>query len=141
ACSPGELHVRAINPCPCVHRRAGGRPRAGNRFIKVTAPLQSVSHPDVCATAFVPCDRARRSPATGGEFSWMVPCKPQREALYLSSTGERYALGARNGLTIEGAWAASRTSATGGSWRTSMYCRNWARRTCLRFPRLAIGPA
>jgi selenide,water dikinase len=30
--------------------------------------------------------------------------KPQREALYLISTGERYALGTRNGFTIEGAW-------------------------------------
>src|SRR5262249_29175531 len=30
--------------------------------------------------------------------------KPQREALYLISTGERYALGARNGFTFEGAW-------------------------------------
>jgi selenide,water dikinase len=33
-----------------------------------------------------------------------VRYKPQREALYLISTGERYALGARNGITIEGAW-------------------------------------
>jgi selenide,water dikinase len=32
------------------------------------------------------------------------PFRPQREALYLISTGERYALGARNGLTVEGAW-------------------------------------
>jgi selenide, water dikinase len=32
------------------------------------------------------------------------PFRPQREALYLVSTGEAYALGARNGLTVEGAW-------------------------------------
>jgi selenide,water dikinase len=30
--------------------------------------------------------------------------KPQREALYLVSTGERYAVGTRNGLVVEGAW-------------------------------------
>jgi selenide, water dikinase len=30
--------------------------------------------------------------------------RPQREALYLVSTGERYALGTRNGLVVEGAW-------------------------------------
>ena len=32
------------------------------------------------------------------------PFRPQREALYLISTGERYALGARNGRMVEGAW-------------------------------------
>ena len=32
------------------------------------------------------------------------PFRPQREALYLVSTGERHALGTRNGLTVEGAW-------------------------------------
>jgi selenide,water dikinase len=32
------------------------------------------------------------------------PFRPQRQALYLISTGERYALGARNGRTVEGAW-------------------------------------
>jgi selenide,water dikinase len=34
----------------------------------------------------------------------LVGYKPQREALYLISTGERYALGARNNFTFEGAW-------------------------------------
>jgi selenide, water dikinase len=32
------------------------------------------------------------------------PFRPQRRALYLISTGERYALGTRNGLVVEGAW-------------------------------------
>src|SRR5262249_61177570 len=32
------------------------------------------------------------------------PFRPQREALYLVSTGERYALGTRNGFVVEGAW-------------------------------------
>jgi selenide,water dikinase len=30
--------------------------------------------------------------------------KPQRDALYLVSTGERYALGTRNGIAFEGGW-------------------------------------
>ena len=30
--------------------------------------------------------------------------RPQREALYLVSTGERHAVGTRNGLVVEGAW-------------------------------------
>src|SRR5215216_3468068 len=32
------------------------------------------------------------------------PFRPQRDALYLVSTGERYALGTRNGVVFEGAW-------------------------------------
>src|SRR5919109_4223753 len=32
------------------------------------------------------------------------PFRPQREALYLVSTGDRYALGTRNGLVFEGGW-------------------------------------
>src|SRR5262249_55552013 len=32
------------------------------------------------------------------------PFRPQREALYLVSTGARHAVGARNGLVVEGAW-------------------------------------
>ena len=32
------------------------------------------------------------------------PYRPQREALYLVSTGERYAVGSRNGLVFAGAW-------------------------------------
>jgi selenide,water dikinase len=32
------------------------------------------------------------------------PFRPQREAMYLVSTGERYAFGTRNGLVFKGAW-------------------------------------
>jgi selenide,water dikinase len=32
------------------------------------------------------------------------PFRPQRQALYLVTTGDRHALGARNGLTVEGDW-------------------------------------
>jgi selenide,water dikinase len=45
-------------------------------------------------------DNIRRS-LTGRRLR---PFQPQREALYLISTGDRYALGTRNGLVFEGAW-------------------------------------
>jgi len=32
------------------------------------------------------------------------PFRPQREAMYLVSTGDHYAIGSRNGLTFKGAW-------------------------------------
>jgi selenide,water dikinase len=34
----------------------------------------------------------------------LAPYKPQRDALYIVSTGEPYAVGTRNGLVLEGAW-------------------------------------
>jgi selenide,water dikinase len=34
----------------------------------------------------------------------LPPFRPQRDALYLVSTGERYAIGARNGISFAGAW-------------------------------------
>jgi selenide,water dikinase len=34
----------------------------------------------------------------------LVPFKPQREAMYLVSTGERYAVGTRNGFVFAGKW-------------------------------------
>ena len=55
----------------------------------------------------MPCDPARRWPRNLRrilEGKRLAAYKPQREALYLISTGERYALGARNGFTFEGAW-------------------------------------
>jgi selenide,water dikinase len=52
---------------------------------------------------------------------------PQREALYLVSTGERHAVGTRNGLEVEGAWV----------WRW----KDWIdRRFMRRFNRLPAMP-
>jgi selenide,water dikinase len=90
-------------------------------FIKVTESLQSVSHPDVFAAGDIAAIEGRAPPKSGVyavrsgpplannlgrllQGKRPVAYKPQREALYLISTGERYALGARNGFTFEGAW-------------------------------------
>jgi selenide,water dikinase len=90
-------------------------------FIRVTETLQSVSHPDVFAAGDIASIDGHAPPKSGvyavrsgsplaGNLRRMtagrplVRYKPQREALYLISTGERHALGARNGFTFEGAW-------------------------------------
>jgi selenide, water dikinase len=93
----------------------------GEGFIRVTETLQSVSHPDVFAAGDIASIEGHAPPKSGvyavrsgpplaGNLRRMmegrplIKYKPQREALYLISTGERYALGARNGFTFEGAW-------------------------------------
>lgn len=90
-------------------------------FIKVTETLQSTSHSDVFAAGDVASIEGHAPPKSGVyavrsgpplagnlrrllEGRSLARYKPQREALYLISTGERHALGARNGLTVEGAW-------------------------------------
>jgi selenide,water dikinase len=90
-------------------------------FIRVRQSLQSVSDPNVfaagdiaaiegCAPPKSGVYAVRAGPPLAGNLRRILkgerlrPYKPQREALYLISTGERYALGARNAFTFEGAW-------------------------------------
>jgi selenide, water dikinase len=98
-----------------------GLPLDERGFLKVEDTLQVAGHGEIFAAgdtiAFatrelpksgvyavragpVLADNIRRS-LTGRTLR---PYRPQREALYLVSTGERYALGTRNGLVVEGAW-------------------------------------
>jgi selenide, water dikinase len=90
-------------------------------FIAVRETLQSVSHADVLAAGDSAAVRGHPRPKAGvyavragaliaANLGRLVAGRrpiaraPQRQALALISTGERYALGARNGLTFEGAW-------------------------------------
>ena len=90
-------------------------------FIRVGRTLQSVSHPDVFAVGDVAAIEGYDSPKSGVyavrsgkpladnirallEGAPLRRHTPQRDALYLISTGDRHAVGARNGIVFEGAW-------------------------------------
>lgn len=90
-------------------------------FIAIDDRLRSVSHADVFAAGDVASMVGRDLPKSGVYAVRQGPylaenirrslagrelsCyKPQGDALYLVSTGDRYAVGTRNGLSFEGAW-------------------------------------
>jgi selenide,water dikinase len=90
-------------------------------FVEVAPTLQSVSHAGVFAAGDVASFQGRALPKAGvyavregppltenlrraARGEPLKPYKPQARHLSLISTGERYAIGARNGITFEGAW-------------------------------------
>jgi len=90
-------------------------------FIEVDATLESASHPSVFAAGDIASLRGFSLPKAGVYAVRQGPAlaanlrraatgrplqqyKPQSHILSLISTGERYAIGARNGLIFEGAW-------------------------------------
>jgi len=92
-----------------------------NGFIRVGRTLQSVSHPDVFAAGDVASIDGYDLPKSGVYAvrsgpplatnirrliagAILVPYSPQRDALYLISTGDSHAIGSRNGLSFEGDW-------------------------------------
>ena len=91
-------------------------------FISIDDTLQSVSHPGVFAAGDVASMTNHNLPKSGvyavrqGRYladnlrrlvagKPLLRYRPQRAALYLISTGERYAVGARSGVSFAGAWA------------------------------------
>ena len=90
-------------------------------FIAVRDTLQSVSHPDIFAAGDVASMTDRDLPKSGVYAVRQGPVladnlrrhlagrplrryRPQSSALYLVSTGERHAVGARNAISFEGDW-------------------------------------
>jgi len=90
-------------------------------FIAVDAQLQSRSHPGVLAAGDCAAMYGHDLPKSGVyavrqgpvlarnlrrllEGRPLATYRPQRTALYLVSTGERHAVGTRNGISFEGAW-------------------------------------
>ena len=98
-----------------------GLPLDAKGFLKVDQNLRVVGHADMFAAGDTIAFATRELPKSGvyavragpvladnirrtliGKV--LRPFRPQRRALYLVSTGERHALGSRNGLVVEGAW-------------------------------------
>ena len=90
-------------------------------FLRVSPTLQSISHPDVFAVGDVAAVDGYELPKSGVyavrsgkplannirnllEGVPLKAFKPQRDAMYLISTGDEYAIGTRNGVTFEGPW-------------------------------------
>ncbi len=90
-------------------------------FIRVGRTLQSVSHPEVFVAGDVAAIDGYSLPKSGVYAVRSTPTlatnirhalvgqplrryRPQRDALYLISTGDANAVGTRNGVTFSGAW-------------------------------------
>jgi selenide,water dikinase len=90
-------------------------------FVRVTAALNSVSRPEVFAVGDTAAVAGYNLPKSGVYAvregprlarnirrvltgAQPIPYQPQRDALYLVTTGEKYAVGARNGVSFAGHW-------------------------------------
>ncbi len=125
-----------------------GLPLDDRGFLKVDATLRICGHDNMFAAGDTIAFAARELPKSGVYAVRAGPVladnirrtltgrslrtfRPQREALYLVSTGERHALGTRNGLVFEGAWV----------WRW----KDWIDRRFMRkfheLPEMAPPPA
>ena len=125
-----------------------GLPLDPRGFLRVDATLRAAGHDDVFAAgdtiAFAPralpksgVYAVRAGPVLADNIRRLLtgrplrPFRPQREALYLVSIGERHAIGTRNGIVVEGDWV----------WRW----KDWIDRRFMRkfneLPEMAPPPA
>ncbi len=122
----GERHMAdeilwVTDACAPDWFRNGGLATDEKGFVRVNACLQSVSHANVFAAGDVaavddyPRPKAgvfavrQGPPLTDNLRNALLdrplkPFSPQKEFLKLVSTGDRYAVAARNGMALEGAW-------------------------------------
>jgi len=125
-----------------------GLPLDGRGFLKVDSTLRVIGQDDVFAAGDTIAFAERQLPKSGVYAVRAGPAladnirrtltgrslrrfKPQREALYLVSTGGRHAVGTRNGVVVEGAWV----------WRW----KDWIDRRFMRkyndLPEMKVAPA
>jgi len=125
-----------------------GLPLDAQGFLRVADTLRVIGRDDVFAAGDTIAFAARELPKSGvyavraGPVLAdnlrrtltgrpLRPFRAQRDALYLVSTGDQYALGTRNGITVEGAWV----------WRW----KDWIDRRFMRkfneLPEMAPPPA
>ncbi len=125
-----------------------GLPLDARGFLKVDSMLRVIGQDDVFAAGDTIAFSDRELPKSGVYAVRAGPAladnirrtltgrslrrfKPQREALYLVSTGERHAVGTRNGVVVEGAWV----------WRW----KDWIDRRFMRkyndLPEMKVAPA
>jgi selenide,water dikinase len=112
----------ATQAAPPSSLASSGLPLDQHGFLKVDETLRVVGRDDMFAAGDVISFAPRELPKSGvyavragpvladnlrrtltGQP--LRPFRPQRDALYLVSTGDRRAIGTRNGLTFGGAWA------------------------------------
>ena len=125
-----------------------GLPLDARGFLRVDETLRVIGHDAIFAAGDTIAFSGRELPKSGVYAVRAGPAlaenirrtltgrslrrfRPQREALYLVSTGERHAVGTRNGLVVEGAWV----------WRW----KDWIDRRFMRkfneLPEMTAAPA
>ncbi len=118
---PADEILWATRAAPAPWLRRTGLALDAQGFVRVDAALRAEGCDDVFAAGDIASFGPRALPKSGvyavragpvlaGNLRRVVsgesprPYRPQRNALYLVSTGERHAIGVRNGFVFEGCW-------------------------------------
>jgi selenide,water dikinase len=160
AVEPGRLMLAGYGPraadeilwttqaAPARWLAKAGLPLDARGFLRVDETLRVIGHDDVFAAGDTIAFSARELPKSGVYAVRAGPAladnirrtltgrslrrfRPQREALYLVSTGERHAVGTRNGLVVEGAWV----------WRWKDWIDRRFMRKFNKLPEMTTAPA